>query len=81
MALHSEECITTSFLVAIGNLAHHWLGEGGAYKPPPLANFLNNSKRGQISTPNLRYLIQHQFGIRKQTFSKIRREVFEKMAF
>ena len=61
-------------------LTGHWLGGGGrAYNALVLANFLNNLKQGHISTRNSHYLIHNQCGILIQKFSKIRREVFEKM--
>ena len=57
-----------------------WRGGGGQILPPcrifPIAQ-----KRRQISTRNFQYLPQHQFVVCHQNYRKIRRRIFEKMAF
>ena len=55
------------------------LGGGGEYRPLP--DFLDSSKRRQMSTLNLQFLPQHQFDVCHQNCRKIRREIFEKMAY
>ena len=60
-----------------------------SFNPPPLGGqilppcriFSIAQKRRQISTRNFQYLPQHQFDVCQRNFRKLRREIFEKMAF
>ena len=66
-------------LISIPKPTIDW--KGGAYNAPPLADFLNNLKSRKDIDAKLRIPYQTSIWDLYTSFSKIRREVFEKMAF
>ena len=47
----------------------------------PLPDFLDSSKKRELSTRNVQYLLQHQLYVCHQNFRKIRGQVLKKMVF